>query len=205
MNKKIFSLLLSIVMIFSSTIFAHANPVDKNKAAYETFYKTVSAAFAEKGKILIMEYDETHTYTQDDIDAMLTILENDEVTVIIESSPVQNTGKSARLMPVTFRGSEKIYIGNFVGWATFTLNFKGTIDVQGNNIMGVDLLNIVLLGSINYTSHTLSLDWYRNDPANEMIVTIEGYVLFEGTVSDLKYSINEPVSTGTVIDALDYI
>lgn len=81
--KMIISILISIVILFSSTIISNANTVDENRKAFDEFYEIVTAAFAAKGKELFIEYDENHTYTQDDINYMIDFLETNTSRIII--------------------------------------------------------------------------------------------------------------------------
>lgn len=204
--KAIISILICLIVVFSSTVTSGAVSADKNPITYDEFCRIVTSAFAAEGKEIIVEYDENHVYTQHEIDAMIELLENDNVVVEVVDGVTKSN--SVRLMPATFDGMKSVSVTSIVGHAVFKLNFSGTLDLQGNNIMSVDSLNIDYFGGVNYYNHSLTADWERKTTSSNttrFYVTIDGYVFFRGSLLGVNYSIKEPVSKVLLIDALDYI
>lgn len=204
--KTILSVFICLVMLFSSIIISNANTVDENRLAFEKFYETVKTAYSSAGKEIFIEYDENRIYTQSDIDVFLDLLKKDKIEVEIVDNHTDN--KSSRLMPAMFYGEKTVTISSINGIAFFRLTFKGTLDLQGNNIMGMDSLDLVYFGGANYTSHSLTYNWERSSNMSNtscFVVFINGYVFFTANILGIEYSINEPVGENVYIDTLDYI
>ncbi|MBQ8766531.1 MAG: hypothetical protein IJZ16_06980 [Clostridia bacterium] len=205
--KMVISILISIVILFSSTIISNANTVDENRKAFDEFYEIVTEAFAAEGKELIIDYDENHKYTQQDIDSMLYFLENNEIVVSTTDNVPINNKNSARLMPVDYNCSSYItfYSSMALCEATFELIVKGTIDVQSNNIMSVTTRQIVYRYGVNYSSNTLTTTYTKS--GNNLTVYIEGDILFSYTepTTGLNFSVNDRAEYSKTFDVLQYI
>lgn len=112
---------------------------------------------------------------------MIELLENNEVVVDIVDSP--ETGKTPRLMHTRFYGNKTVTITSINGMAMFKLSFSGTLDLQGNNIISVDPLKFVYYAGLNYTHHSLKVDWTRSSNTTNtscFLVMITGNVFFYG-------------------------
>lgn len=205
--NRIFTVLLCVVILVSTTTIVNANTIDENRAFYNIFYETVYNAFAEKGKELIIEYDENHTYTHQDIDAMLNFLENNEIIILTTDNTSSNNKKSSRLMPVNYNCSSYItfYSSMVLCEATFEIIAKGTIDVQSNNIMSVTTRQIVYRYGMNYSSNTLTTTYTKS--GNNLTIYVEGDILFSYTEPNtgLNFSVNDPIEYSKTFDVLQYI
>ncbi len=205
--KNIFTLLLCLSILISSTMFVNASVIDENRLAYNEFYEIVTAAFAEKGKELIIEYDENHTYTQADIDGMLDFLENNEIIITVENLEKIEKSNSSRIMPATFDyvGSFRMNSSQLTSFAWFNIIVEGNIDLQGNNIMGYTSRDLVFRSGINYDSNTLTMRC--SSSGSKITVNVSGYVMFSytGIVTGLTYSVNDPCEYSVTFDALNYL
>ncbi len=206
--KNIFTLLLCLSLLLSSTIFVNATVIDENRVAYNEFYEIVTAAFAEKDKELIIEYDENHIYTQTDIDYMLDFLENNEIIITAENFEKASDFNSSRLMPATFNYSSSFRMkstSQLTSFAWFDIIVKGNIDLQGNNIMGYTSQNLVFRSGVNYDSHTLTMTC--SSSGSKITVNVSGYVKFSYTdpTVGLTFSVNDPCEYSVTFDALYYI
>ncbi len=207
--KKFFkplTFLLCLSIIFSTVIFSNAYTTSNDTLTYNEFYHTVCTAFSEHGKELIMEYDENHIYTSQDVAYMLDFLENDKIKVV--ATEVKHVPTVYRLMPSAFNYSHYFTVSSsqtYISYATFELIVKGTIDLQGNNVMGIDSNQIVFRSGINYSSNTLSATCTRDKSI--VRVKITGSVLFSYTEPNtgLNFSVNEPVTYYVNFDAGKYI
>lgn len=107
--------------------------------------------------------------------------------VSASATEISSPGVNARLMPAAFRFTDSItlYSDDFPpGSADFDVVISGQYDLQGDNVISIDVKNCTYRGGVNCSEHDMTVTAYKSTGTN-------GYILWKLT-GTLTFSWQDP-------------
>lgn len=123
-----------------------------------------------------------------------------------------NVNSNVRLMPANFVFTDSISLGSGnefpPGYANFDVRISGKYDLQGNNIISIDVKNCTYRGGVNCEEHDLSVTAYMSPSDNGVVLwKLTGSLVFSWTspVTGVQYETVRIDSPLYSFNGLDYV
>lgn len=110
-------------------------------------------------------------------------------SVAVSATEIDSHEAGARLMPAAYKFTDSITLtpDKFPpGTANFDVVISGQYDLQGDNVISIDVKQCTYRGGINCTEHNMSVTAYKSTGTN-------GYILWKLT-GTLTFSWESPVT-----------